>query len=914
MSRASIPHHHKPDLPDFSPRHDKMPAPQAGIFDNPTRSVCVNEQWIPFVSGLLTVLETAQYWEGDWERAEQEIIKLQAALAGSPDYGCGGSTGTGQLSCNEYLPSSNIITWAPNDPYQTPDLQPEGYLGPPWQTLPVHNDPYNQLGLQDTDVMFLYYNNISWDDFLQTPDIVPALTYSGFPRFKVRMTGQGTVAFHFLKVPGGGMAYITIDGNWIGKQVDLNTVDLVEMAQVQTFIQAIMGIAVPTIGGLAKPHIYELEVEGEGDHYIDVTILPNALVLGMIPVMLWGGGLRKVVICNPNITGVPNQMPQFQINQSTFQMEWKPNPDAMFAPIGQVIYPLNMRTNQTTGKFEWTLQPLPIGGGSDPFQQWIELIEVAGIAGVEATTLDPNQPATADYDPQTKIITFGIPRGAIPQISFTNPSLDLVYMQIDSDESGGIDVQSPNLKGRTVEMRYKDTSGYAEWRYKGETDDDWRELGQMLKAVSAYQVEPDTGPQADIVFGELTLGIPRGRSVVGVTVGQAGAYVEYEIPNGTAFSDNIQGAPGQPGADGQPGQPGADGQPGQPGADGQPGQPGADGQPGQPGADGDCNCNDAPPSSGLNNSMFACGKAVGFGNLLWSMYMHIADAQDGTPAQDIATIADGVVMGGYAMGLDTEKIYNAALYRQNILADSGGLATLQAVQNATTQNLIKQLIWCKLDGTDTVTALQITQIYDSFNDDLPGGINGLIAEIWSALSEAEINRKAWLYARAGNAADCAAFDCNESNEWTQLFFPASQTAWNNFDAFYGGSFWGSNCQAMTWISNSTYRQTIGLGLDLPSGMGSTYTLTGMDVVSSHSVSPSEFLTFEQGVGVPYTPTGRGYVAEGIGILSSFSLNMLAGSNNLGIFVLGGQMNSCGDPWLFKITQITLRGTGTNPFA
>src|SRR5690606_38105961 len=44
---------------------------------------------------------------------------------------------TPQQGCIDYAPNAPMLQYAPNDPFQTPDLTPEGYLLPPWYANPA---------------------------------------------------------------------------------------------------------------------------------------------------------------------------------------------------------------------------------------------------------------------------------------------------------------------------------------------------------------------------------------------------------------------------------------------------------------------------------------------------------------------------------------------------------------------------------------------------------------------------------------------------------------------------------------------------------------------------------------------------------------------------------------------------------
>lgn len=68
-----------------------LPAPIAGIFDEPCVCIHVNQAWAGFLSGYLERLALPDMFGGDNEFSEQQILKLIAALG--DDMACGGGCG-----------------------------------------------------------------------------------------------------------------------------------------------------------------------------------------------------------------------------------------------------------------------------------------------------------------------------------------------------------------------------------------------------------------------------------------------------------------------------------------------------------------------------------------------------------------------------------------------------------------------------------------------------------------------------------------------------------------------------------------------------------------------------------------------------------------------------------------------------
>jgi len=205
--------------------------------------------------------------------------------------------------CMTIYPDSPLIDYAPNDPFRTPDHVPFGWTVPPW---------YLDDGRPSTNFFRL-------PPFVGLPAII-----TGFPRFKVHCKGEGIAYLYLRKMPQGGYAYITVDG-----QVDSSM--LVSMASFQiadfdTWKAIIISIIGGTItGGLWAVDIIEVKLEGEGDHYIDVTALPafnTNVIVG------FGMELEKVKICTNTAQEIPDEDMPPQFRTVDCLLQWRPNDDA----------------------------------------------------------------------------------------------------------------------------------------------------------------------------------------------------------------------------------------------------------------------------------------------------------------------------------------------------------------------------------------------------------------------------------------------------------------------------------------------------------------------------------------------------------------------------------------------------------
>lgn len=232
--------------------------------------------------------EVADVWLQIWEEAHDRF---------NNDECCG--DGDCEPTCQDYPAHSGIIEYKPTDPFLTPDYIPPPYDKSPWMLGENQWIP----GAEDGDVTFTFQtfieNPLDWLDWVtdNLPDWVldPDSDKNLFPRFKIRFTGAGTVDLHLLKVPLGGLAYITLDGNPVGKFAPTTSFTPIELEGWLAFLGT-LGLGAIT-GSLIAVDIIQVAVEGEGDHYIDVTFLPKVEIALPNVAIGWGGGVRKVELC-----------------------------------------------------------------------------------------------------------------------------------------------------------------------------------------------------------------------------------------------------------------------------------------------------------------------------------------------------------------------------------------------------------------------------------------------------------------------------------------------------------------------------------------------------------------------------------------------------------------------------------------
>ena len=196
--------------------------------------------------------------------------------------------------CIEYPNNAAIIEYAPNDPNTGQPTSVEGYPHPPWYRIIEGLIGGIERGDIISDLTTLM--PIGFEDWFTWLTQLPALiSTSGLPRFRVRFSGAGTVELHLLQVPQGGFALIQVDGLLHRiEMVSLQSVSVGSVVSATYIVQLLLGIGTGEVD-ITPDIIHEIVIEEQGEHFIDVTLIPN-ITLELTDAG-WGGGLRKVVLC-----------------------------------------------------------------------------------------------------------------------------------------------------------------------------------------------------------------------------------------------------------------------------------------------------------------------------------------------------------------------------------------------------------------------------------------------------------------------------------------------------------------------------------------------------------------------------------------------------------------------------------------
>lgn len=255
-----------------------------------------DRKWLPYLLGVAVTLAQRETWASEKDRAIDEAQNLITDLMLD---NCEGGFPEGDGDCMAYPLTSWFVNFAPQDPYRQPEFVPTGYNYPPLYTVtPI--SPLLAFGLQVGDVV----TDLTRFPPGSLPTIIPP---GGLPRLRVRLSGTGTLELHLVKVPFGGMALIQRDG-------ELTTISRISL-NLDT-------IAIPPETDPAI--VTEVTFDTPGDHVVDVTLIP--WVQDALPPVLYGGGIRKIVLCGFDQSGVDMPAPQFQVDDCLLQ--YRPNDGA----------------------------------------------------------------------------------------------------------------------------------------------------------------------------------------------------------------------------------------------------------------------------------------------------------------------------------------------------------------------------------------------------------------------------------------------------------------------------------------------------------------------------------------------------------------------------------------------------------
>jgi len=189
-------------------------------------------------------------------------------------------------TCREYPPSAGFIEWFPNNPYLSPDFVGDGYNNPAWYLATTASNIAYGSAFGDAIT--------SIDRFPpgSLPSVIPA---SGLPRFRINVTGAGTVKATLVNLFGGSLIQTTTDDDVLTlKFVDVSRDTVSAPPETQTELTVEFTFTTP------------------GAHHIDFIVI--SWVNSSIPFLHHGGGLRRVELCG--FETMPVTTPPFRFTEA----------------------------------------------------------------------------------------------------------------------------------------------------------------------------------------------------------------------------------------------------------------------------------------------------------------------------------------------------------------------------------------------------------------------------------------------------------------------------------------------------------------------------------------------------------------------------------------------------------------------
>jgi len=228
--------------------------------------------------------------------------------------------------CVDFLPSSSIFTYLPQNPFTDPDVTPTGYLLPPFwivgDFLPEFIPDWFADLILDAVTEFTNYEPT---DVLTTIGNFPlygnwqTLLEGDYPRIEIAFNGIGTMELHLLSVPFGGTCLITLDDP---ASVDDLITGLWNDSDYLIELERDLSQIPPEIYPI---QIIEYPVTTAGDHIIYITFIPSVDAT-LVP-LRFGGGLRKAVWCsdnNPPPSPEDCDIPTMLQDETFFETEYLP--------------------------------------------------------------------------------------------------------------------------------------------------------------------------------------------------------------------------------------------------------------------------------------------------------------------------------------------------------------------------------------------------------------------------------------------------------------------------------------------------------------------------------------------------------------------------------------------------------------
>ncbi len=243
--------------------------------------VCITEEELSILLGAAIF-----YAEHSAENEIRHLIPLMQAMEfiGQPEYAecLGFFEDLNEPECDNYLPYAPFADYSPQNPYNEPDLVPDGYLVPPFMRNTSLEYP-ELLGYKASDV-FVPFGAVNI-----APENVFTLNY---PTIKISVRGSGQIELDLLAVQQGGQVVMKIGSppNIIDILQNLIIEEGVEIYDLDNEITSIP----PEDDAVSEQ---EININAAVNETTDVYLVFLPKLNDSLLPLGFGGGIRSIGLC-----------------------------------------------------------------------------------------------------------------------------------------------------------------------------------------------------------------------------------------------------------------------------------------------------------------------------------------------------------------------------------------------------------------------------------------------------------------------------------------------------------------------------------------------------------------------------------------------------------------------------------------
>jgi hypothetical protein len=218
-------------------------------------------------------------------------------------------------NCINYPPSTPILVYEPQNPFNQPDFVPEDYLVPPFKVNTSFEYP-EIFGYLATDVMVVLDAIPVFSDWLEVLGL-------SWPTIKIRVNGQGQIELDLLSVALGGYAIIKVGS-------PPNILDLIDGIIETGVVVVDLGqdlSAIPPESDLVVSEEINIDVLEPTDVYI--VFLPKIDI--STEFFGFGGGIRQIGLCGFEETPMLGYVEDVRWNDTDYLLEQRKN--GIYEPV-----------------------------------------------------------------------------------------------------------------------------------------------------------------------------------------------------------------------------------------------------------------------------------------------------------------------------------------------------------------------------------------------------------------------------------------------------------------------------------------------------------------------------------------------------------------------------------------------------